>query len=158
LIGQARGSIADTVQGRLTELRQEQRAIEGLNNVTPTATENINKLIEALDQVPSQSSGNGRASGGPIFRAGGGGIGTDVVPAMLSPNEFVMNARAARKFHSQLVAMNAGMNPTIYRQGGGDVTTNISLGDVVVNEARGPVNPRHIADGIERELRKGTIR
>jgi TP901 family phage tail tape measure protein len=122
------------------------------------ATSAVQRFTRALlENQPSQREGNERAMGSRILRSNGG-IGTDTVPAMLSPGEFVMNARAARQFHSQLIAMNAGMNPTIYRQGGGDVTNNISLGDVVINQAGRNVNGREVANDIRRELRRGTTK
>jgi hypothetical protein len=38
-----------------------------------------------------------RATGGPVYRAGGGSIDRDTVPAMLTPGEFVMNKNAVDK-------------------------------------------------------------
>ena len=62
----------------------------------------------------------GYAAGGtvaPIYAAGGMMIprGTDTVPAMLTPGEFVVNASAARRNRGALESMNAG--------GGGGGTT-----------------------------------
>jgi hypothetical protein len=81
--------------------------------------------------------------------------GTDTVPAMLSPGEFVVNARSARKFFSQLVAINAGVRP-VYRQEGGPVT---NVGDIHVSVQGGQSarqTARTIAAGVRRELRRGT--
>jgi len=81
--------------------------------------------------------------------------GTDTVPAMLSPGEFVVNARSARRFFSQLVAINAGVRP-VYRQEGGPVT---NVGDIHVNVQGGQSarqSARTIAAGVRRELRRGT--
>jgi hypothetical protein len=106
-----------------------------------------------------------RASGGPVYFAGGGAVppsvfkprGTDTVPAMLSPGEFVVNAQATRKFFSQLVAINAGRQPT-FRSEGGSVT-NVSIGDIVVNSQGGSsIVGRDIARALNRELRRGNIR
>ena len=73
-------------------------------------------------------------------RAAGGGIGTDTVPAMLTPGEFVINAKAASKFFPQLVAMNSGIKP-IFRQDGGTVT---NVGDVNIT-VQGSAEPRQTA-------------
>jgi len=89
--------------------------------------------------------------------AGGGFLpqGTDTIPAMLSPGEFVVNARSARRFFSQLVAINAGVRP-VYRQEGGPVT---NVGDIHVSVHGGQSarqTARTIAAGVRRELRRGT--
>jgi len=94
--------------------------------------------------------------GGYIYRATGGSIGTDTVPAMLTPGEFVVNAAATKRFYSQLVAMNSGVKP-VYRQEGGPVTT---IGDINinVNEAVTPQQTaREIMSSIRREIRRGTM-
>ena len=81
--------------------------------------------------------------------------GTDTIPAMLSPGEFVMNAKSTSRFYSQLVAMNRGQKP-IYRQEGGSVT-NVQVGDVHVQGGKNPAQTgRQIVGAIKRELRRGT--
>jgi len=89
------------------------------------------------------------------FLAGGGPAGTDVVPAMLSPGEVVINAASARKFASQLTAINAGVQPA-YRSEGGSVT---NVGDINVTVNGGGSSrqtARSIASELRRELRRGT--
>ena len=58
-------------------------------------------LRDASGNVAS-GNGGGRAMGGMIYRAGGGGVpkrrGTDTVPAMLTPGEYVQNKRAVSMF------------------------------------------------------------
>jgi hypothetical protein len=76
----------------------------------------------ARNRVPLSPTGpiptvQGQSRGGLIRYFDRGGFaprGTDTVPAMLSPGEFVINARSARKFYSELVAINAGVRP-VYR-------------------------------------------
>jgi len=84
--------------------------------------------------------------------------GTDTIPAMLSPGEFVMNAKSTRRFFSHLVAMNSGRAP-IFRQEGGPVT-NVTVGDVNVHAGEGKTSPhqlgRHVVAAIKREVRRGT--
>lgn len=131
---------------------------------------------ERLNRANSGSTGGaatGKASGGTVYRASGGMVylagggtasaatfkprGTDTVPAMLSPGEFVVNARSTRKFYSQLVAMNAGRQPA-YRAEGGPVT-NVNVGDINVNSqgSNGQVLGRDIWRSIDRAARRGTI-
>ena len=74
---------------------------------------------------------------------------------MLGQNETVMTAAATRKWHSQLVAMNAGVQPSYHSQGGS--TTNI--GDINVSVTGGDTGrqtARSIANELRRELRRGT--
>jgi TP901 family phage tail tape measure protein len=95
------------------------------------------------------------ANGGFIYRASGGNVGTDTVPAMLSPGEFVVNAAAASRFTSQLTAMNAGSQPVF--RGGGGTTTNVGDVSIVVNESRRPgQTAREINRELFREIRRGT--
>jgi TP901 family phage tail tape measure protein len=97
-----------------------------------------------------------RALGG-YFAVGGTPRGTDVIPAMLSKGEFVVNAESTRKFFPQLVAINAGQAPVYRGQGG--VTNN--FGDINVNVTGGSSadqTARAIASALRRELRRGTIR
>jgi TP901 family phage tail tape measure protein len=60
------------------------------------------------------------------FASGGMPRGTDTIPAMLSPNEFVMKASSTRKWLPQLMAMND--NRPVYRAEGG-----VSVGDIHVH-------------------------
>lgn len=95
--------------------------------------------------------------GGRFFAAGG--RGTDTIPAMLTPGEFVVNARSARDFFPQLQAINAGQQPT-YRDQGGSVT-NTTIGDVNVTVQGGESSSqtiREIGNGLRRELRRKTVK
>jgi len=86
---------------------------------------------------------------------GGPAQGTDVIPAMLSPGEVVINAASARRFAAQLTAINAGIQP-VYRSEGGSVT---NIGDINVTVTGGASHrqtARSIAAELRRELRRGT--
>jgi hypothetical protein len=96
--------------------------------------------------------------GGMMHLAGGGFAprGVDTIPAMLSPGEFVMNARSSRQFYSQLQAMNAGQTPA-YRESGGSVT---SIGDtsvsISVDGSKTPVETaRELMRSMDRLSRRG---
>ena len=93
------------------------------------------------------------AKGGMMNYLNSGGFaprGTDTVPAMLSPGEFVVNARAARKFASTLVAMNAGA--TAYRAEGGSVINNSSqIGTINIVDSN---DPRTTARAVIAEQRR----
>jgi hypothetical protein len=89
---------------------------------------------------------------------GGFARGTDTIPAMLSPGEYVVNAKSTRRFFSQLQAINAGSAP-IYRAEGGPVTNNTTIGDIVIQGGNsGRQTARTIAKELQREMRRGTSR
>lgn len=159
------GSAADQ------SLSAAETAAQGLATASGTTAQQLNSaatsaqaIENALRSASQQQLSLGGAVGGsaigrffPKFLAGGGFSprGTDSIPAMLSPGEFVVNARSTKKFFSQLQAMNAGVQP-IYRQDGGSVT---NVGDINVTVTGGKdsaSNGRTIARSIRRELRRGT--
>jgi len=126
---------------------------KGLDNAT-TAMWGL--VMAASSFVPPDTSGLYAAHGGIVRRfAEGGPTGVDVVPAWLSPGEFVMNAASTRRFAAQLTAMNAGVQP-VWRSSGGSVT---NIGDINVTVNGGGSSrqtARSIAAEIRRELRRGT--
>ena len=73
---------------------------------------------------------------------------------MLSPGEFIVNAKSTRQFFSQLVAINAGVRP-VYREKGGPVT---SIGDINIT-VQGASKPQQTAratmSAFKREIRRG---
>ena len=84
-----------------------------------------------LPTVDPNMSSNGRggsgstnmmalSSGGMVpkyFAVGGMSRGTDTVPAMLTPGEFVMNKKATKAFGPQLAAMNSSRYPSTMAKG-----------------------------------------
>ena len=143
----ARESVAATAQVDMTNLATQ----------TASAADAMWDLALASMSVQTPISPEMAAHGGRVGRylATGGPAGTDVVPAWLSRGEFVMNAGSANKFASQLVAMNAGIQPT-FRSDGGSVT---SIGDINVTVQGGETGrhtARSIAAELRRELRRGT--
>lgn len=86
-----------------------------------------------------------------------GGIahGPDRIPALLTPGEFVVNAKASRQFYSQLVAMNSGTYP--FSSGGS--TTNV--GDIKINmtsSGNESYDVVKLGKLLRREVRRGTLR
>ena len=80
----------------------------------------VNEMMKAQN-----AEANPLARGGMVYRAGGGSIfqpkGTDTVPAMLTPGEFVIRKSAVDKIGvGNLAAMNNGMSVggVVYRAGG----------------------------------------
>ncbi|REK17957.1 MAG: phage tail tape measure protein [Planctomycetota bacterium] len=100
----------------------------------------------------------GYADGGPVVPfhyMAAGGKGTDTVPAMLTPGEFVINARSAGKFFPQLQAINAGIAPSFP-----SVTnnSNVSIGDINVNANDSEAIVKEVATALRRQLRRGVIK
>ncbi|MCC9655598.1 phage tail tape measure protein [Rhodopirellula halodulae] len=95
--------------------------------------------------------------GKTIYRAAGGvARGVDQVNAILSKGEHVTNARSARRFSTQLQAMNAGSTP-VFTRSSESSTTNV--GDVHLNfSGSDPVSARSLAHDFRRELRRKTAR
>jgi TP901 family phage tail tape measure protein len=125
-------------------------------------------LIFALEELAAAeaSAGGGGGGGGEFASRGGmmffanGGLaprGKDTIPAFLSPGEIVMNPNSSRRFFSQLMAMNSGVQPT-FNSNGGSVSN--TFGDIHVNVSGGAsgIDGRTIANAIRRELRRGTTK
>ena len=135
---------------------------QGVNNASTAMIESANNTRDAWREAGLAMAA---ASGGTpmlahfgkmIYRASGGDArGTDTIPAMLSPGEFVMNAQSTKRFYSQLVAMNSGKSP-VYRERGGSVT-NVSDVNITVSGAAAPVQTaRETMKAFRREMRRHT--
>jgi hypothetical protein len=110
-----------------------------------TATSKEEQLIKAVEQLTEQMKFAARmqaaaalASGGLVqYRAGGGSIfqpkGTDTVPAMLTPGEFVIRKSAVDRIGAgNLAALNKG-GSVQYRQAGGGINALNAAGGGNVN-------------------------
>lgn len=130
-----------------------------LQQITMEAYSTVSALyaVQAAAMSASMAEGAVTASRGGKMRhfVTGGNVGTDVIPAMLAPGEFVMNAASTRKFASQLVAMNAGVRP-VFRSEGGGVTNIGDINVTVQGGGTGRQTARSIAAELRRELRRGT--
>lgn len=145
-------------------------SVNALTESINMAIETTKRLKEELKSLPPGAPGIGgmdTADDDSQYLATGGFVGfpgkakgSDVVPAWLTPGEFVMNAASTRKFYSQLVDMNRGKQPRYY-SGGGVVTNTVGDIHVTVNgsDLKAPAKTgRAIAYEIRREIRRGTIR
>jgi len=152
------------------QLQSLERVIQGmqpaLSNIGPGVSAGVQPSASIAGNLWSaaeataviQSNLSGVPTGAALGRAAGGPTGTDTIPAMLSPDEFVVRASSARKFASQLVAMNAGVRP-IFRSEGGPTTNigDISFGDLHIGGGKGAdATARQLMSAIKRELRRGS--
>ncbi len=100
------------------------------------------------------------AFGGFISRAQGGFTpqGTDSIPTLLSPGEFVVNARSTKRFFNQLRTMNSGVQRFA---SGGLVGGNTTIGDInITAQASGSASMDVAKVGrlLQREIRRGRIK
>jgi len=132
--------------------------LSGLAGQISAAAAAMWDLAYASVSVQSPSTEMTAAHGGKAWNFlafGGPPKGTDIVPAMLTPGEVVINAESSRRFSAQLTAMNAGIQP-VFRSDGGSVT---NIGDINVSVTGGGSSrqtARSIASELRRELRRGT--
>jgi TP901 family phage tail tape measure protein len=160
----AAGQIGQTALQNIGKIQQNSDAWGAVESAAKRAKTAVEEYSRAVREAPPPPAGGGGANSmfggfrGPLFRAAGGfARGTDTIPAMLSPGEFVVNSRASKRFASQLIAMNAGVQP-VYRQEGGPVVNNtVNVGDINVNGTANPDDTaRRVVSQLRREFRRGT--
>jgi hypothetical protein len=127
--------VAQSISSGQIDEAQFTRAIDGikelnlgvgqdLTEAASQATTRINELNASINnlggaqQVKPQVQAATLAIGGSIFKP----KGTDTVPAMLTPGEFVVNAKSAQQNLPLLRSINSGTN---YLAGGGEVDPRI---------------------------------
>lgn len=155
------GPAAGNAVGAVSSLSSTTGSLSSRANAAAQAFRNLERAARAAARAAAEANSSGAGQfayrGGHIrYRAGGGDVrGQDTIPAMLSPGEFVVNARQARNFFSQLQAINAGA----VGQSSGGSTTNITIGDVNVTTPSSVPNDtaREIGQSIKRELRRRTF-
>lgn len=102
------GEVAQSSAGMVRELAA---AIDSLHDKTVTISVVMNTSGLGNPLLPNVYPQNG----GPIYRAGGGSVffkprGSDTVPAMLTPGEFVMRKTAVDKIGVPILSMLNSMN------------------------------------------------
>jgi hypothetical protein len=147
------------IEDQGTAIDDDISACDNLINSWYGVADAIMTATEAAQNYSTASNNQYASLGGRIdYFAKGGARGIDSIPAMLAPGEIVMNPQASQKFASQLVAMNAGINPS-YRSTGGSVSNTGISGDVNVS-VTGTSQPhetaRAVVSAINREMRRGT--
>lgn len=132
-----------------TRLKQLESVIGG------SASKIEGALTRGAERLESAAARLSNAINPTNFATGGQARGTDTVPAMLSPGEFVVNRRSSQQFYSDLRAINAGQTPA-YRSEGGSVT-NVGDISISVNESTSPRQTgREVLNLLNREFRRGT--
>ncbi len=154
------------------EVKLKQELTNLIQTVTAFGTENTNAAedtVESLDAILERIrllrigyENLARAQNivvqapGVEPHARGGHISSsDRIPALLSPGEFVINARSSRKFYSQLVGMNSGMAR-------GGAVSNTTIGDIHIHgfkpSGSEATDVIRLGKRLRREVRRGTVR
>ena len=115
-------SILSTANAIYQRILSWNTTVTTVHNIIENVTRNI---TEYITQIITQVTGPGKMYGGkitgymgggmvkPMYLAGGGAIGSDTVPAMLTPGEFVVNKASAKAFAPFLTAINESKYPSI---------------------------------------------
>lgn len=103
-----------------------------------------------VPQVGVQQAAGGPAGYGPI----GGPRGTDIIPAWLSPGEYVINAKSAARNFALLTAINHGQRFAK----GGPVTQSQTFNNTFHVQSNNPTHDvNKIAKAISRQVRQGKV-
>mgnify|MGYP001449302959 CR=1 FL=1 len=127
-------AISQQEQAAARELAQHQlnKQDELVRTLQELVVELRNNMMRAGEAAGPAVEANPFALGGVVYASEGKSIfkpkGTDTVPAMLTPGEFVVNKQAASRNRGALNAINSGK--TQYLAGGGSVGT---LGSYAAN-------------------------
>jgi TP901 family phage tail tape measure protein len=123
----------NSLKGLDDRIKANQISVEAFNKQIEELTTSIAKLNAGLaNNGPNQllipgigSATTGFASGGIAGINRGRPRGTDTIPAMLTPGEFVVNAKSAAQHSSLLTSINSGV---AYMQNGGRIRKPIFTG------------------------------
>lgn len=147
---------ATAFQSAATAIGQGADGSAAIANNFKRAADDAERAAKAAASINGPDR-TGKALGGVALAAGGQAKGTDTVPAMLSPGEFVVNSRSARQWFPQLQAINAGQAPSVSNNS--SETVNVQVGDIVVNSpGDGQLTARMVVDEINRMKRRGVAR
>ena len=110
------------------------------------------ELYPTIFQTPIKPNpvGQNQATGGFVRRfASGGPVGTDTIPAWLSPGEYIWNARTTRQYYPLINALNRSTGNTTNV---GDINVTVKGGDT------SQMTVRNIGQALRREIRRGTVK
>ena len=150
--GKKRLTTLETAANAQREFIKQQKIILTLDE---RRTELLGKQAEFLKQQNIVTKFKSNTVNLPTKAKGGMMKGSDRIPALLSPGEFVVNADSTRKFYSQLVGMNSGAQG--FNKGGSTTT----VGDISVNmQSSGSESYDAVKLGraLQRQVRRGTLK
>ena len=140
-----------------TEKEQKKRAkVTGVVGFGDVFNEELKGVIAVLREFRDERSlaAQGNANGGLIYRANGGSIfqpkGTDTVPAMLTPGEFVIRKSAVDQIGvGALAALNNGDAGADYKAGGGLILPSPGIVGSSFSKALQQGNMRNIRTALD---------
>jgi len=138
-------SAADAYQALVDRIGQSVQAIEAMG-----------RGERAVRELPAANQSHGGFAG--YFAQGGEPRGVDSINAMLAPGEYVVNAQSAARFHSQLVAMNAGVSPFSPVASEPGHTFNGGINVTVQGGNTSEQTIKEIGAGLRRQIRLGTLK
>lgn len=97
--------------------------LDNASKALSDVTKELNTLVEKIAELQKRFPATGLATGGPVPYLSGGGFpfqprGTDTVPAMLTPGEYVVNARSAKANLKLLESINKSQGTAYLAEGG----------------------------------------
>ena len=108
--------------------RQEEAADSWGTRISGGATSFVSTLLNTLAilNLARGGPGKGMSQGGVVYASGGQLInfkpkGTDTVPAMLTPGEFVVNAKSSKRHRGLLESINRKQGGVAYMNQGGSI-------------------------------------
>jgi hypothetical protein len=155
-LADAKADLAELMT-KVEELKESAAAGLEIKTNVPEIEEQVEKLKALLEEISNREwtvkINEGHA-------AGGWALGSDTVPAMLTPGEFIVNARAAARNAALLQAINAGASmafPGRYARGGpvGGVPHNDNSVNVTFH---GPADRDYVRRVILPEIRRAADR
>jgi len=151
------------MQTQLEGYKSVLKVAQDLNKLEQDTNRLYSERVEAFKKlfpgtaIPPELRGH--SMGGfirPQYFAAGGPVGTDVVPAWLSPGEYVMDAATTSKFFPQIVSMSMGLSPSYSHS-----NQVVNVGDININYQgtdSEKVDVRRLGEQLRRELRRGTLK
>ena len=143
---------------QLPAVNQGQNALINLNNEFSSSLFSLEQqyrnLILTIRTNPiSHTVGEG--GGTQEFAAGGMARGSDMINAMLSPGEFVMNPKSAARYRTQLIGMNSGINK---HTNTGTTSLNGDINITMQSSGNAEMDVIKFGRALRREIKRGRVR
>ena len=151
LLNQALAASTQELENLRAAAENAQKALTAAFDAENAARTDVQKTVGAATGGYVGSKVIYRQDGGSIFKP----RGTDTVPAMLTPGEFVVKKSSVDKIGvGNLTALNEGNARVVYRQEGGSVPAMLTPGEFVMS----PKTVKKHGVGYMRDLnRNGTV-
>lgn len=138
------------------EIKNNQMKLDQRRREIDLISEQIDKIKTLIRMQEGKIINNAPLDGEGVLAPGraNGGFGVDNNLTRVGGNELIMNANASRQWTTTLMAMNAGLPIRNSR-------STVNVGDININYTSSnstETDVRRLAEGIRREIRRGTVR